>query len=237
MVTNQGISLSREALGAATAKSFARMNFPEGDRGVENRLHPHLMQAEENNHAFSQNQHTLTQFKQILDRMGAIIVVIDEQVQFMTQRAEKLLSQYFLARGPHSLPEPLHHWFKHQIAQLTFNENVSSCLPLQMEQAGRQLSVRLIPHPIREQYLILVEERELPSFSISALELLGLTKREAEVLFWIAKDKSNASIARVLGCTEGTVRKHLEHLYAKLGVQTRTGAVMVALEKLGLIKG
>lgn len=237
MVTNQGISLSREALCVPSAQSFARMNFPEGDRGGENRLHPHLMQTEENNHAFSQNQHTLTQFKQMLEPMGAIILVIDREVQFMTQRAEKLLSQYFLTRDPHSLPEPLHHWFKHQIAQLTFNENVSSCSPLQMEQAGRQLSVRLIPHPIGEQYLILLEEREPPSFSISALELLGLTKREAEVLFWIAKDKSNASIARVLGCCEGTVRKHLEHLYAKLGVQTRTGAVMVALEKLGLIKG
>ncbi|WP_051041566.1 LuxR C-terminal-related transcriptional regulator [Oscillatoria nigro-viridis] len=54
------------------------------------------------------------------------------------------------------------------------------------------------------------------SFSLAALELLRLTKHEAPVLFWIAKDKSNASIARVLGCTEGTVRKHLENLYKKL---------------------
>jgi DNA-binding CsgD family transcriptional regulator len=82
-----------------------------------------------------------------------------------------------------------------------------------------------------------LEERELQSFSISALELLGLTKREAEVLFWVAKDKSNAGIARVLGCCEGTVRKHLENIYKKLDVQTRTAAVMVALEKLGLLKG
>jgi len=70
------------------------------------------------------------------------------------------------------------------------------------------------------------QEQEPPSFSIASLELLGLTKREAEALFWIAKDKSNASIAKVLGCCEGTVRKHLEHLYKKLGVQTRMGAVM-----------
>ena len=83
----------------------------------------------------------------------------------------------------------------------------------------------------------LLEEKELQAFSISALESLGLTKREAEVLFWIAKDKSNAGIAKVLGCSEGTVRKHLEHLYGKLNVQTRTAAVMVALEKLGLVNG
>ncbi len=83
----------------------------------------------------------------------------------------------------------------------------------------------------------MLEEQELQSFSIAALELLGLTQREAEVLSWITKDKSNARIAKVLGCCEGTVRKHLENLYKKLGVQTRTGAVMFALEKLGLLKG
>jgi DNA-binding CsgD family transcriptional regulator len=176
--------------------------------------------------------------KQILDRVGAIVVEITGEVQFMTQRAEELLSQYFLPRIPYSLPESLKHWFKEQIALLTFNGDVPSrCLPLHIQQAGRQLIVRLIPDPINQQYLLLLEEKELQSFSISALESLGLTKREAEVLFWIAKDKSNAGIAKVLGCSEGTVRKHLEHLYGKLNVQTRTAAVMVALEKLGLVNG
>ncbi|MEG4056310.1 MULTISPECIES: helix-turn-helix transcriptional regulator [unclassified Microcoleus] len=176
--------------------------------------------------------------KQILDRVGAIVVEIAGQVQFMTQRAEQLLNQYFLSRAPHSLPELLQHWFKEQISRLTFNGDIpSSCLPLYIQQAGRQLSVRLIPDPINQQYLLLLEEEELQSFSISTLESLGLTKREAEVLFWIAKDKSNAGIAKVLGCSEGTVRKHLEHLYGKLSVQTRTAAVMVALEKLGLFNG
>jgi DNA-binding CsgD family transcriptional regulator len=176
--------------------------------------------------------------KQILDRVGAIVVEMTGEVQFMTQQAEELLSQYFLPRIPYSLPESLKHWFKDQIARLTFNgADPSRCLPLHIQQAGRQLIVRLIPDPINQQYLLLLEEKELQAFSISALESLGLTKREAEVLFWIAKDKSNAGIAKVLGCSEGTVRKHLEHLYGKLNVQTRTAAVMVALEKLGLVNG
>ncbi|MDJ0647733.1 MAG: LuxR C-terminal-related transcriptional regulator [Xenococcaceae cyanobacterium MO_188.B19] len=80
-----------------------------------------------------------------------------------------------------------------------------------------------------------MEERELQSFSISSLELLRLTKREAEVLFSIAKDKSNAAIARLLGCSKGTVRKHLEHIHSKLEVQTRTAVLMIALERLGLL--
>jgi DNA-binding CsgD family transcriptional regulator len=64
-----------------------------------------------------------------------------------------------------------------------------------------------------------------------------VTRREAEVLFWISKDKSNVNIAKLLVCSEGTVRKHLENIYKKLGVQTRIGAVMFALERLGLLKG
>jgi len=118
----------------------------------------------------------------------------------------------------------------------TIGQALNSNVSFPMEQAGRQLIIRVIPDQIGEQYLLLLLKQEPPSFSIAALELLGLTKREAEVLFWIAKDKSNVGIARVLGCGEGTVRKHLENLYKKLGVQTRMGAVMVALETLGLLK-
>ncbi|MEQ8975382.1 MAG: IS5 family transposase [Coleofasciculus sp. C1-SOL-03] len=107
---------------------------------------------------------------------------------------------------------------------------------LRQELHQAQLLVPPIDDPIGERYLLMWEEPELNSFSIAALELLGLTKREAEVLFWVAQDQSNAAIAKVLGCRQGTVRKHLEHIHRKLGVQTRTAAVIVALEKLGLLK-
>lgn len=56
------------------------------------------------------------------------------------------------------------------------------------------------------------------------------------MLFWIAKDKSNVETAKVLDCCEGTVRKHLEHFYKKLEVQTRIGAMMFALGRLGLLQ-
>lgn len=206
------------------------------DRCVLNLLRPQLVQAEENRLEGSQIQQLLLPFKQVLDQGGVICLAIDGQVRFMTQRAEHLLSQYFGPCASPLLPEILHHWFKHQIAQLT-SDVPSLCLPLRMEQAGRQLIVRLMPDSNQGDYLLLLEEQQSASFSISTLELLGLTQREAEVLFWIARDKSNAAIATILDCCEGTVRKHLEHVYAKLGVQTRMGAVMVALEKLGLLKG
>jgi DNA-binding NarL/FixJ family response regulator len=58
-----------------------------------------------------------------------------------------------------------------------------------------------------------------------------LTRREAEVLSWLAKGKTNRDIAEILGMSPRTVNKHLEHVYAKLGVETRTSAAAVlALE-------
>ena len=65
------------------------------------------------------------------------------------------------------------------------------------------------------------------------LESLGLTPREAEVLFWVARGKTNDEIATVLGIGLTTVKKHLESTYAKLGVENRTTAAAMALEHLG----
>ena len=58
---------------------------------------------------------------------------------------------------------------------------------------------------------------------------LGLTRREADVLTWLAEGKANAAIGTILGISARTVDKHLEHIYQKLGVEGRTAAVAVAL--------
>ncbi len=66
----------------------------------------------------------------------------------------------------------------------------------------------------------------------AALESLGLTPREAEILFWVAQGKTNPEIATILGIGLTTVKKHLESTFAKLGVENRTSAAAMALEKL-----
>jgi DNA-binding CsgD family transcriptional regulator len=52
-----------------------------------------------------------------------------------------------------------------------------------------------------------------------------LTKREAEILYWAAAGKTNDEIAQIVGATTGTVKKHLQHVYDKLGVPNRAAAV------------
>ena len=60
---------------------------------------------------------------------------------------------------------------------------------------------------------------------------LDLTERETEVLHFVAKGLRNKEIARVIGRTEGTVKVHLKHLMAKLGVEDRTEAVTLGLQR------
>lgn len=55
-----------------------------------------------------------------------------------------------------------------------------------------------------------------------------LTPRETEVMRWLSFGKTDADIAAVLAISKRTVHKHLEHIYDKLGVETRTAAVRVA---------
>src|SRR5262249_10764190 len=57
-----------------------------------------------------------------------------------------------------------------------------------------------------------------------------LTPREAEVLLWISRGKSNHEIAVILGAKTGTICKHVEHIFVKLNVENRTSAAVVALE-------
>ncbi len=72
-----------------------------------------------------------------------------------------------------------------------------------------------------------------PDFSSFApLLKLGLTPRAAEALLWLAQGKTNADIATILGITESTVKKHVQEMFEKLGVETRGAATMRALEVL-----
>ena len=72
-----------------------------------------------------------------------------------------------------------------------------------------------------------------PDFSSpDPLLKLGLTPRAAEALLWLAQGKTNSDIATILGITESTVKKHVQEMFDKLGVETRGAAALRALEVL-----
>jgi DNA-binding CsgD family transcriptional regulator len=55
----------------------------------------------------------------------------------------------------------------------------------------------------------------------------ALTKRENEVLYWVSMGKTNSEVSDIIGARPMTVKKHLEHIYDKLGVPNRTAAARV----------
>ncbi len=62
----------------------------------------------------------------------------------------------------------------------------------------------------------------------------ALTPRETEVLGWLAKGKTNRDIADILGMSHRTVNKHLEHIFEKLGVETRAAAAALATRSISV---
>lgn len=89
---------------------------------------------------------------------------------------------------------------------------------------GERLSLGLLEPHVRSQWLRLRAQARLCDTLAPPQALQRLTAREREVLLWVAGGKPNAEIAGLLGIRPGTVKRHLENLYAKLGVGNRIEA-------------
>lgn len=208
------------------------------DRCIFHLFGPCLEHINGSEFRLAQIQPIFIQLKHALEQGRVVCLAPDAEVQFMTRKAEKLIQKYFSDSMPNTLPELLEKKVKQQLQQAQWEKPDLCPGPfLRIEYQGHELLVHLLQDPNQQYHFLLLEEKISNSFSVDTLELLGLTRREAEVLFWVTKDKSNAAIAKTIGCCEGTVRKHLENIYKKLEVQTRIGAVMSALQKLGLLRG
>jgi DNA-binding NarL/FixJ family response regulator len=84
-----------------------------------------------------------------------------------------------------------------------------------------------------EEWLIVLREDSEAALLDGLLRHFPLTAREAEVLYWVIQGKTNRDIAEILSLSPRTVHKHLEHVFEKLGVETRTAAAALALQRVG----
>ena len=146
------------------------------------------------------------QLRQSLDR-AVVLVASDGRVVFSSRLAEALLHRFFPA---------------HQAGRL----------PPGLEAPGGPLHVRHFAEPGRDDLRLLILEEPNHPPGPAALLKLGLTPREAEVLYWLAQGKSNPDIATILGAGVRTVHKHVENIFRKLGLETRNAAALVAIEIL-----
>jgi DNA-binding CsgD family transcriptional regulator len=92
------------------------------------------------------------------------------------------------------------------------------------------ISIRFLGIGLPGEYLLrLVEEDEL-SLRNRIRDRFELTDREAEVLMWLSRGKTNRDIGQILSMSPRTVNKHLEQVFKKLGVENRTSAAAVSLQ-------
>ena len=215
------------------ALNRGRRDFSERERLVLNVLRPHLIQAYRNAEVVTEMRHSLASLDTAMAFIGRGVVVLTAKgrIRLMTERARELTARYF-GSVPHRsdrLPDPLQRWLTHQQQFLNgvTDSHPAPREPLTVDLEGRQLVVRLFFDTI--QSYLLLEERQT-GFQPSSLEALGLSRREAEVLAWVAGGKTNEEIARILTIALSTVKKHLENIFIKLGVENRVSAMMKARE-------
>jgi DNA-binding CsgD family transcriptional regulator len=140
-------------------------------------------------------------------------------------RAWDLLAAYLPGEGGAGrLPEPLAGWLARER-----RGGLGSPARLAIEsRRGRLIATRLPPSAPGEPDGVLLEpERADPP--PAALASLGLSRRQADVLALVARGQTNAEVAAALAVSPRTVQKHLEHIYARLGVRTRSAATARAL--------
>lgn len=113
-----------------------------------------------------------------------------------------------------------------------FPDQTGPLLPSGFGSDGTALVVRRFAERGRDDLQMFVLEEQGAPPGPAALLRLGLTPREAEVLYWIAQGKSNPDIATILAANVRTVHKHVEHIFQKLGVETRNAALLSAIAVL-----
>ncbi|MBL9137588.1 MAG: response regulator transcription factor [Verrucomicrobiales bacterium] len=150
------------------------------------------------------------QLRSSLDR-ALLVTGPDGRIHFATKLAQTLLLRFFPGVGEGQLPPPLR------------GLNADALPP--------ELEVRAFSRRDSSDFTVL-ELRAGSEAQPVLLMALGLTPREAEILFWISEGKTNPEIAVIVGSAVRTVEKHVERILGKLGVENRGAAARRALEVL-----
>jgi DNA-binding CsgD family transcriptional regulator len=197
-------------------------DFDERDRLVLNLLQPHLAYL----YRHAADRRALAAALAALnvagsDDRGVIVLGRFGRVEAATPAAQRLLEEYFNEPLPPNLPEVAAGWLREQTTRQNGDTSLPApAAPLTIERTGRRLRIVLAA----DDLLLLDEEPH----ELHAHDGLELTQREWEVLRHVAKGRSNTQIASTLWIATSTVRKHLEHIYEKLNVSSRTAAVATA---------
>jgi DNA-binding NarL/FixJ family response regulator len=153
---------------------------------------------------------------------GVLLVDAHRRMAWRSPRAQRWLGEFFAGENDESC-----------IAWLHASEDAPDRVCLRTL-ANRTLTARRLGGAgLGEVMWLLAVRTDDAALPPSRLSTASLTPRETEVLSWIAKGKTNRDVADILGMSPRTVNKHLEHVFEKLGVETRAAAAALASRELG----
>jgi DNA-binding CsgD family transcriptional regulator/GAF domain-containing protein len=205
-----------------------RRSFSERDRQVLDVVRPHLAYAHRNAELRSQLAEMVILLEQLVDTTDRAVVLIDRSrtVRQISSRGVALFAAHLgfrIAPGS-SLPQMIEAWIVRGGRLESLEDPHAPARPLVVEGEHGRLVVRFLPRGEIGEYDALLLEEVRDQSGIGPLS--RLSRREREVLGWVARGKTNPQIAGILSLSAGTVQKHLEHIYDKLGVRTRAAAAV-----------
>jgi DNA-binding NarL/FixJ family response regulator len=168
-----------------------------------------------------------------LDVSGRFLLAVSRQGKIMwaTPQAQKLLADNLPAKASDNkaddefeLPDTMLQWLE----QAQSGGAAAKAQALASFPNNAQLQLQYMGKLGPNEFLLRLAKDAGGDMPASFRSDLGLTTREGEVLSWLSKGKTNRDIAQILGLSPRTVDKHLEQIYAKLGVENRTAAAAIA---------
>jgi DNA-binding NarL/FixJ family response regulator len=162
-----------------------------------------------------------------LDVSGRFLLAVNRsgKIMWATPQAQRLLADSLSGASGDEfvLPEPLQQWLEQSHKGKSSTKAQAASFPDHPE-----LKLYYMGNAGPNEFLLRLAKDTAANLPAEFSSELGLTIREGEVLSWLSKGKTNRDIAQILGLSPRTVDKHLEQIYAKLGVENRTAAAAIA---------
>jgi DNA-binding response OmpR family regulator len=181
--------------------------------------------------AHMQSARQARQARNALDAFGQATLAVhaeDGRIVWQTPLARALMQRHFEAAAGR-VPAEVLDWLR---AQSALAGQGGEARPFSVARGDRQLVFSIQELTSDNDWLVVLREISDAAVVQAMVRALSLTLREAEVLYWVVKGKTNRDIGDILGSSPTTVKKHLEHVYVKLGVETRTAAASVAMSRV-----
>ena len=231
-----GLTETEHLVAALAAGGCDYVTKPVKPLEVMARMGVHLKSARQARQGALEQQ----QARNALDAFGYATITVrarDGRLLWQTPLARELLRRHCGTEAPLT-PEPVLQWLRRHLPEA---QRQIEPPRLHLDQSGSRLTFRLHRRLGEEEssddspegeWLIVMEESSDGSAIDSLSVAFGLTAREAEVLYWVAQGKINRDIADILGASPATIKKHLERILAKLGVETRSAATAMAVNRV-----